>query len=66
MHAQKPEDGLFFVAAVATGIDADGREFAAFAPALDGKGRDAENLGDFADGEEIRQVFEAKLDHMFV
>lgn len=50
-HAEHPEDGLFFVAAVATGVDADGSEFATFTPTFDGKSGNTQDLGDFTNGE---------------
>ena len=56
VDAQHPEDGFFFVASVAAGIDADGRELATFAPAFDGESGDTEKGGDFGDGEEIGEV----------
>jgi hypothetical protein len=49
---------FFFIASVTTRVNANGGEFASFAPAFDGKRRDAKNLGDFADGEKIRQIVE--------
>jgi hypothetical protein len=38
---------LFFVAAVASGIDSDGWEFAAFTPAFDGERRNSQKGGNF-------------------
>jgi hypothetical protein len=35
VDAEEPLDLFFFVAAVTTGVDADGGEFAAFAPAFE-------------------------------
>ena len=58
VDAEHPEDGFFFVAAISTGVDADGGKLAAFAPALDGKGRDAKKLGNLRDGEKIREIVE--------
>lgn len=57
---------FFFVTPVTAGVDADGGEFAAFAPAFDGEGRDAQDFGDFADGEEIGEVVEIKTSGFFV
>lgn len=56
VNSEHPENGFFFVAAVATRVDADGRQFAALAPAFDGEGGDSEDLGDFGDGEEVGEV----------
>jgi len=56
IYAQHPKDGLFFVASVTSGVDTNGGEFAAFAPAFDGESGDAEKLGDFGDGEKIGEV----------
>ena len=53
VDAEEPENLLFFVAAVTATVDADRGEFAAFAPAFEGEGRDTEEIGDFADSEEI-------------
>lgn len=51
IHTQKVEDLIFFVAAVTSGIDADGGELASGAPALDGERRDTQNGSHFTDGE---------------
>jgi len=56
IDAKHPEDRLFFVAPVASGVDTNSREFAAFAPTFDGEGGDAEKLGNLGDGEKIRKV----------
>lgn len=56
LHAQEPKYGLFFVAAVSSGIDTNSWQFATFAPALDGEHRDTENLSNFTNGEQIWQV----------
>ena len=37
IDTKEPLNLLFFVSTVATGVDADGGEFAAFAPAFEGK-----------------------------
>jgi len=50
VHAQHPEDLFFLVPAVASRVNADGGQFAALAPALDGKGGNTENVGHFGDG----------------
>ncbi len=52
---------FFFVAAVTTGVDADGREFAALTPTLKSEGGDPEQVGDFADSKEIGEIFEVNL-----
>ena len=52
-HAKEPENGFFFVAAVAAGVDADGRQFASFAPSFNSQNGNPENLGDFFDGQKI-------------
>ena len=49
IDAEEPLDLFFFVAAVTTRVDTDGGEFAAFAPALESEGGDAQEIGDFAD-----------------
>lgn len=36
-YAEEPQNLLFFVAAVAAGVDADGGKLAALAPAFNGK-----------------------------
>jgi len=59
-HAQKPQNGLFFVAAVTPGIDSDGDQFTPLTPALDSESGDAQDLGDFANGEEIGEVVETQ------
>jgi hypothetical protein len=51
VHAEGVEDGVAFVAAITAGIDADGGEFAAFAPAFEGEGGNTKDFGDFTDGE---------------
>ncbi len=56
VDTQKIEDLFLAVAAVATTVDADGREFATFTPALDGEDGDTEEIGDFTDGEEVGEV----------
>gem|GEM_PF-2337810 len=48
LDAEGPEHLLLAVPAVAAGVDANGRQFAALSPALDGEGRDAEDFGDLA------------------
>ena len=53
VDAEHPEDGFFFVAAVATGVDADGGEFATLAPTFEGEGGDTEEIGNFADGKQV-------------
>lgn len=58
VDTQDPENLFFFVATVPTGVDADGGEFATFAPAFDGKGGDTKKVSDFTDGEKIRKIFE--------
>lgn len=57
---------LFSVAAVAAGVDADGGEFAALAPAFDSEGRDAKDLSNFAHGEEVWEVVEIEIFFVFV
>ncbi len=52
---------FFLVATVTTGVDADSGELAAFAPALKGEGRDAEEIGNFADSKEIREILEIEF-----
>ena len=56
IDAEHPQNGFFLVAAVASRIDANGREFAAFAPAFDGKSGNTENGGYFGDGQKIGEV----------
>ncbi len=50
LDAKEPEDGFFFVAAVASGVDANCWEFASFAPPFDGEWGDSENFSNFANG----------------
>lgn len=54
---------FFAVAPVTSGIDADGREFAAFAPAFDGEDGDTEDVSDFADGQEVRKTGQTLIRH---
>ena len=39
IHAEHPENLFLLVATVSSGVDTDGRELTAFAPAFDGEGR---------------------------
>jgi hypothetical protein len=55
LNSQKPEDGFFFVSAVATGIDSDCRKFASFAPTFDCKRGDSKYFGNFTNSKEIRE-----------
>ena len=61
INAEHVENRFFAVAAVATAVDADGRQFAAFAPALDGEGGDTEKFSDLRDSKKVRKVFEIKV-----
>jgi hypothetical protein len=54
LKTQKPKDSLLFIAAVAAGVDSDGRKFAPFAPSFDGERRDTEYFGYFPDGQKVR------------
>lgn len=56
--AQHPQNRFFFVATITAGVDANGGQFAPFAPALQGKGRNTEDVGDFTNGEKIGEVFD--------
>mgnify|MGYP006910058621 CR=1 FL=1 len=58
VHAKHPKNLFFFVAAVSSGIDADSREFAAFAPAFEGKSGDTEDFGDFGDSQKVGKIVE--------
>ena len=49
---------FFFVAAIAARVDADSGEFAAFAPAFEGKRGDTEEVGNFANGQKVGKIFE--------
>ncbi len=51
LDAEEPQNGFFFVSSVAPRVDADGREFASFAPAFDGEWGDSEDFGNFTDSE---------------
>ena len=53
VDAQEPKDLFFFVATVATGVDADGGEFATLAPTFEGERGDTEEIGNFADGKQV-------------
>ena len=65
IDAEHPEDRFFFVAAVATGVDTNGRKLAALAPAFDGEGRNAEESGDFGDGKKIGEIRETQFLFLF-
>lgn len=54
IDAEEVKDLFLLVPAVTAGVDADGGELAALAPAFDGEGRDSEEVGDFADGKKVR------------
>ena len=56
VDAEEIEDGVFFVAAVTAGVNPNGGKFAPFAPTFEGEGGDAEDIGDFADGEQVGKV----------
>jgi len=56
INAEHPEDRLFFVAAVTSGIDANGGKFAAFAPTFDGESGNTENGGNLGDGQKVGEV----------
>ena len=61
VYSQEPEYRLFLVASVAAGVYPNGGEFTTFAPAFDGEGGDTEKLGNFGDGEKVREVVKIKL-----
>lgn len=56
VHAEHPKNLFFLVAAVTSGVDADGGKFTAFAPTLDGEGRNTENFGYFGDSEKVGEI----------
>jgi hypothetical protein len=56
LDTKKPHYGLFFVSAVAAGVNADGRELPALSPAFDSKRRNAQNFSYFANSEKIGPV----------
>lgn len=53
IFTQKPQNDLFFVAAVSAGVDADCGKLSFFTPALDREGRNTEKFGNFSDGHKI-------------
>ena len=56
INSQHPQNGFFFVAAITAGVDANGREFASFAPALNGESRDTEKSGHFGNCQQIGEI----------
>ena len=56
INSQHPQYGLFFVATITSRVDADSGEFAAFAPAFDSESGNTEDLGNFRDGEKVREI----------
>ncbi len=56
VDTEHPQHAFFFVAAVTTGVDADGGELAALTPALDGEGGNAQERGDLGDGEQVGKI----------
>ncbi len=56
VDTEHPEDGFFFVSPVASGIDTDGGQFAAFAPAFDSESGNAQKFGNFGDGEKVGEI----------
>ena len=56
VNTKKIENLFFAIATVTTGVDSDGGEFASLAPALDGEDGDSKDVGDFTDGEEVREM----------
>jgi len=61
IYAQHPENGLFFIATVTPGVDADSRKFTAFAPAFDCQCGNTEDLGNFGDGQEVGEIVQIKI-----
>lgn len=49
--AEEPQNSLFLVSAVASGVDTDSRELTAFAPSFNRQRRDAQYLCDFPDSQ---------------
>jgi hypothetical protein len=61
INAEEPHDLFFFIASVATAVNADSGELAPFAPAFEGERGDTEEVGNFADGEQVREIFEIQF-----
>lgn len=61
VDTEHPENRLFFVSAITSGVDANGGELASFAPTFDGEGRNTEDRGDFGDRKEIGEIVQIKI-----
>lgn len=56
MDTEEPENRFFAVTAIATGVNADSRELAALAPALDSELGDAQEIGDLTNGHQVGEI----------
>jgi hypothetical protein len=58
LYAEEPQNGFFFVSAVAARIDTDSWEFSSFTPSFDSKRGYTEDLCYLTDGQEIWEIID--------
>jgi len=63
-HPEETEDGFLFVPAVTARVYTYGHKLPSLPPTLNGKGRNSEDFGHFADCKKIRKI--VKLEKLFL